>query len=130
MFLQSKLMIGLLTVALLGCASGGTSSRSAPVDRDVITSEEIRASNAQTVYHLVLALRPRWLKDRNRQGFGQPSSIALYYEGARVGSAERLREYQTSDMEEIRYLSASEATLRYGTDHTMGAIQLTARRSQ
>lgn len=128
--MQSKLCTGLLLMTLLGCASNASSTRSAPIDRDVITSEEIRASNAQTVYDLVLTLRPRWLNDRSRHGFGQPSAVALYYEGARVGTAERLREYRPPDMEEIRYLSASEATMRYGTDHTMGAIQLTARRNR
>jgi hypothetical protein len=49
----------------------------------------------------------------------------VYVNGVRSGDVNSLHQIQVIDVREVRRLSATEATQRYGTGHTMGAILVT-----
>jgi hypothetical protein len=53
--------------------------------------------------------------------------IQVYLGGAKIGTLDALRDISVSTVREIRYLDAAEATQRYGTGNSGGAIVLTPR---
>lgn len=94
---------------------------------DVISAEEIAERNdLQTAGDAVRRLRPAFLRVR---ASGGPASTAepirVYVDGIMVGEVSALTQIQVSIVKEIRKLSSSDATTRFGTGHTAGAILVT-----
>jgi hypothetical protein len=48
----------------------------------------------------------------------------------RRGGPEALRQIRIQELEEIRFISATDATTRWGTDHAGGAIEVKLRRGK
>ncbi len=67
-------------------------------------------------------LRPRWLRGR---GGDLP---VVYVEQVRRGELEVLERLVPEDVAELRFLSAGDATLRFGTNHAGGAILVSLKR--
>ena len=81
------------------------------------------------LYAVVQRLRPRWLQVRGAVSAQGRATIAVILDGVRQqGSVELLRGMQAGDVREVRYLGARDATTRYGTDMTAGAIEVFTRR--
>ncbi len=88
---------------------------------------EVERSNA---YEAVQRLRPRWLQSRGAGSIGtlERDTPRVYVDGQLYGESESLRTIDIRDIQEMRYMSASDATTRYGTNHTAGAILVVTRR--
>lgn len=114
----------LLLLTLAACASATSSPGSA--SPDIITRAEIEASRADNVYELIQQLRPRFLRTRGVSSMSDPSAghPVVYVNEVRHGGLETLRSILVSQVDEIRYISASDATTRWGTGHTAGVIQV------
>ena len=67
-------------------------------------------------------LRRRWLQ--------RGDQVQLYVDGARRSNVRDLESMRSTEIEQMEYLSANDATTRYGTGHTGGAIMVTSRRSR
>ncbi len=105
-----------------GCSSPLQEVEAAPTGAaDTISRPEIEAANVRTAFEVVYKLRPEWLRTRARSGAGV-DPIRVYLDNAHRGSVDELRSMFVDDIGEIRHLSASDATTRYGTGHTSGAI--------
>ncbi|MDX1494094.1 MAG: hypothetical protein R3253_08555 [Longimicrobiales bacterium] len=61
-------------------------------------------------------LRPQWLRTRSGD---EP---VLHIDGARRSSLRDIENYQLQEIERIDYMSASDATTRFGTGYAGGAI--------
>ena len=110
-----------LATALAACSSGGGSSGPRR-DPNLITAEELAEYSTLTALDAIRRLRPRWLQSRGQ------TSAQVIQDGARLGDPENaLRSMPVSDIEQMRYLSASDATMRYGTNYPGGAIEITSR---
>lgn len=126
----TTLRVAALAAALLafGCATtqGSGSSRSS----DPITGEEIQQISATDAYQVVEQLRPRWLRFRGRVSLQNPRAgePLVYLDGLRHGRTESLRGISTDWIAEIRYLTAADATTRFGTGHPGGVILVSTRR--
>ncbi|MEW5929311.1 MAG: carboxypeptidase regulatory-like domain-containing protein [Gemmatimonadota bacterium] len=59
-------------------------------------------------------------------GMGQ-SEIVVYLDGNRLGGLDELRLLQANTIASIVYLDAPSATIRYGTNHSQGAIVITSK---
>jgi hypothetical protein len=73
-------------------------------------------------------LRPQFLRVRGTTTLGNAQTgdvIWVYFDGTRMGTLEVLNNIGAHEIREIRYLSPSEATNRYGTGHVQGAILVT-----
>ena len=127
----------LLAIAIsstFGCASGAPRA-STGSNSNVITAEEIAAGSGSTAYEVIQRLRPRYLRTRGAvQGSPsgstnniEPVDVVVYVNDNRVGNSEQLRQISVSQIREIRYYSASEATTKWGTGHIAGAIQVVSR---
>jgi hypothetical protein len=118
----------------VGCASSGVPTSGK--NQNVITAEEISQTSATSAYELIQHLRPNYLRTRGAV-HGSPSAdgtnhleavdIVVYLNEARFGGTEQLRQIAFTDIREIRYYSASEATTKWGTGHSAGAIQVVTR---
>jgi outer membrane cobalamin receptor len=101
----------------------------------LITQEEIDKSTAADAYDLIQKLRPAWFTRRG-VGSGQATTDAVggmddgvrvvaYVDGIRWADLSTLT---VERIKEVRYLNASDATTKYGTGHTAGAIEVTTKR--
>jgi hypothetical protein len=136
---DSRRILATAMLALaIGCASGGASGGTAPGPRqnsNLISTEEITDAAAANAYDLIQRLRPNFLRTRGAV-HGTPNGttnkieyvdLVVYLNENRLGGTDQLRQISTSDIREIRYFSASEATTKWGTGHSAGAIQIVSR---
>ena len=115
-----------IACALSACASSGARpSRSS----DVITAEEIERASVSNAYDAVARLRPAFLRGRGQSSIQNPGSDLpiVYVNGLRTGTIDNLRNIPAQDVQQIRFISATDATTRYGTGHTGGIIEVTTR---
>ena len=119
-----------LALILSSCASSGIGSRGSG---NSLTAEEIAEVAALTAYEAIEFARPQWLRPRSlRAGATQAmgSDIAgpvVYMDGIRAGTAEDLRRLRADRVVLMEYMSPSDATTRFGTNHDLGAILVTTR---
>lgn len=111
-----------LGLGLSGCASaggGGGSSgpRSSPTR---IIRDELAEMQQLDAYTVVQRIRPRWLQLRANE---EPT---VFVDGARrSGGLTELRSIRVQDIQMMEYMSASDASTRFGTGFQGGAILVT-----
>ncbi len=117
-----------LTLFLLGCAAGGGGSGPSR-SSNTLLAEEIAEFPSVTAYEAVEQARPRWLHIRSAPTTGSPMPTppVVYLDGLRVGDLMELRRIRANVVEKMQFLSASDATNRFGTNHAGGAILVTTR---
>ncbi len=112
----SSTIIG-LALCLSACASGGSSGGGS--SRDLITGAHLAATEESNAYDAIRSLQPRWLR----------AGMSVYLDGAlaaggreatRDEGANFLRTLGTRGIQEMRYLDAQRAAIRYGMG--MGAV--------
>lgn len=120
-------LTGLLALAACASASAGTSR-----DRDRITLTEIEEAHVSNAYDLVQALRPEFLRSRGVSSVrsGTPEYAIVYIDGVRAGGPGELRRVPREQLQEISYMSGSDATTMYGTGHGGGAILVVTKRGR
>jgi hypothetical protein len=110
----------LLCLLLAGCASGSTGGGGG--GGDVLATEDLATVSNLSLYDAIQRLRPRWLQARA----GQPLPQVMM-NGSQMGGVEVLRGMQATDVSSVRFLDAQDATTRFGTGYTGGAIELVSR---
>jgi hypothetical protein len=128
-----KLMLGLTLLSFAtACRSGqGSASRPEQGGRDpyLILASELEAAGRDNLYDAVRQLRPGWFTRPNRQSSGE-SSIVVYLQDRQMGSVTALRNFPARSVESVRYLSPTEAQVRYGQSNLgRPAIQIEMSRS-
>ena len=132
------LAVALVLCAVSACASSGSSATrmdstgAAPAtvrrQANLITEAEIANTAARDGYHAVQLLRPDWFRVRGASSLsGAQSEPIVYMNGQKMGGLRNLSQIQATGIKEMRFLSASEATNRYGTGHEAGAILVTTK---
>lgn len=114
------------------CASGGSPASSGAVQTrnpDVITSEELARGAYSNAYDAIRQLRPQMLIPRGGAGSSsltqqQSYTVRVYVDNVSVGLS-RLRDLSVDGIREIRYFNATDATQRFGTGNSAGAIVVT-----
>lgn len=107
---------------------------------NLISEAEIAAlgGTVPTAYGIVQRLRPAMFRNRSgsaaRESNGSSSmdtgtnEIQVYLDNQRMGGVRALDDITLSQIREIRYLSASDATTLFGTGNSAGAIQVMGKR--
>ena len=119
------LVVFALTIGLAGCASGGGGGSDGAPRRSTnrIVADELATLQQLDCYQAIQRLRPNWLRTRG----SSPPQILV--DGSRQsGGLDLLRSYRAADVEEMRFISGTDATTRFGTGFDGGAIMLTTRR--
>lgn len=115
--------------ALVACASSAGNGTRRSGDPNRLTVEELERSSQLDVFSAIRQLRPRWLTQRTPATFAGSTLVAVIVDGIRQnGSAEVLRSIPVNTVQEVRYLSAADATTQYGTDMAGGAIVVQTKR--
>ena len=118
-----------IAVALLLAASacGQTpTGKVAPRNRNLITADEIAKSNATNAYEAIKRLRPEFLRTRgvtSTHSMQAPTPV-VYVDGSLYGPLGALNSITASSIASIEYLSAMDATQRFGIGHDAGAIKI------
>lgn len=91
----------------------------------MLNEAEITRAGARTAYEAIERLRPWYLSlTRTRGASGER---AVYVDGMRLGGLDALRGIPSASVREIRTLDSREATMRFGTGHSAGAIVVLTR---
>jgi hypothetical protein len=122
------LSVGLGLAGPVACAGSGGGSGGSSFDP--ITQAQMEELTVSNAHEAVQRLRPAWLRHRGAASLQDPtpSLPVVYVDGSRRGSIEELERISVSDVEEIRYLPARDATTRFGTGHAAGVIEVRTRR--
>lgn len=112
------LAIGFSVLTLVAACGGNRSGPATRPDSDskdlyLITAKELDAAGLDNLYDAVRQLRPGWLTRRSRQQSGE-QSIVVYLDDRQFGSVAQLRQVSSRAVQSIRYLSPTEAQVRYG----------------
>ena len=120
---MTKLGPLLLVVVAGACYStGGTGGADAPPrDPNLISYQELIPVSAITVYEAIERLRPAWMRRRAGQ------TPTVFVNGAERGGLSELRDWRAEQLQEIRFISAADATSRWGTGYPSGVIELISR---
>ncbi len=119
-----SVVVGIVFATMLGesaCASGGGQGGRQRRLWNVITFEELDGLDVADCHEAIQRLRPAWLRPRARRGMpevvldGVPLRADIH---ALVG-------IQLNGVREIRFLSALDATTRFGRGYLNGAILVT-----
>lgn len=110
-------------LALGGCASGGSRAGGTLKDFDRITLEELEPLQGRDALSAIQSLRPRWLQVRSSRTFISETVISVIVDDIPQGlGVGLLRGLAVESIRELRYLSAADATTRFGPDMAGGAI--------
>ena len=101
-------------VVAAGCASSGTSGTSSS-PRGALTRDVMLETGHPTVFEAVQQLRPQWLTVRGAGRTGRPAEIIVFVDGSMYGPVGSLRQFRVNDVEDVIFLSATEAATRWGT---------------
>lgn len=97
-------------------------ARPASRSNDVAMEKELRESSTRSALEFVRQHRPQWLRSRGSSGRGAPAEPVVYLGDVRLGGLESLAQFPTNNIKELRYHNATDATSRWGTGHSAGAI--------
>ncbi len=119
-----------LAVATSGCASSGSGGGPASTggNPNVISRAQLDQLTTSDLYDAIRRLRPNWLTARGSTTLiGEQAQVAVYMNGSRLGGPGVLRGIDIDGVTSVEYLSPSDATNRYGTDHMAGVIVIRSR---
>lgn len=127
-----KIYAAVAVFLAVGCGSAPTPVvTGAPGHRDVLYEAEIQTNKGpgMNVYDLIEHLRPEYLRSRGPNSLRNttPPTAVVYLNGMRYGSIDQMRSLSADAVVQIQYLSAADATTRFGMDHTAGAILITSK---
>lgn len=112
----------LITFAVAACASSGTGDGGFLRDANLITAEELSDVSDRSVYEAIQVLRPQWLR---RTGFRNdlPSAVLdnQRYE------LDILETMSPDEVLWLRFMSPSDASVRWGTGYPSGVIEVRTR---
>jgi hypothetical protein len=110
------------------CACGGPRSEApvTPISRDVITADEIEASQAANAYDAIKKLRGNFLSYRGRTSLHETSSPDpfVFVDDQAFGPISSLKTIPAIQIETIRLYRAWEAQTKFGRGLMGGAIAI------
>ena len=127
---------GLALICLVLAACGSTKPPPSPTGfafdrRNYISFEEIKATKnpGSSAWDLISRTRPNFLRTRGASSLRDTSPVGamIYVNGVLYGRLESLKSLDADDIREIEFISAGDATTRFGTDHLGGAILIHTR---
>lgn len=113
----------ILALTVSGCASGGSGPERVRGSSDRIIEAELEPLLQLSAYEAIQRLRARWLTTRTG------AAPQVHVDGnPQMGGIEALRSLRAAEIQEMQFLSASDATTRFGTNYVSGAILVITKR--
>ena len=113
-------------VADAAVPAAGDSRIRANLSEDPITFGEIQKLADRDAYTAIQLLRPVFLKHRGTTSFflDSPTTPEVFVDGMYYGPLSSLRSLPAKEIAEVRFMNVGDATIRYGTGHTAGIIDI------
>lgn len=112
-----------VAVIVTACATVPSGGGSRQGQSDVITTAEMEQYLDEDLFTLIQRARPTWLQTRPGLSTQGPQAIVVVLDGVpQEPGLDLLHGFRVGDTQELRRLSASDATTRFGTNMTAGAI--------
>jgi len=128
---KPTLLVAAMLLTLGGgtaCASSGEGSLSTRGSGD-ITREELEATSVDDAMEAISLLRPRWLRARPARTPNDPIPVVgVVIDNMARATRDDLASLPIGQVERISFMSAADATIRFGTGYTGGAIVVTTRK--
>lgn len=120
--LPGVLILAALLIAS-ACASAGPGATSGGGGPNTITRDQISPDD-ENAYLIVRRLRPAWLRPRSQESItGQgPTFAQVFVDETQVGDVNYLYRISATQINRIEWLSALDATTRFGTGYAGGLI--------
>ena len=116
-----------LVVAILLVACAPTRSGGGRGAGNVLTYDDLVATNETNLYMAIQSLRPRWLVPRGTSFALRV--VTVFVDGSPRGAAPELIGMPLTNIVDVTYLSASEAAFRFGTiAGSGGSLEIDTRR--
>jgi hypothetical protein len=123
-FSSTHVLVALLALAAHACASSGGGSGSG--NPDVITPEQIAQMMDRDALEIVQRYKPGWLRPRQQASLSdpnpQPIFATVHLDETRLGDAYSLDRINANQIDRIEFMSALDATTRFGTGYSGGLI--------
>jgi hypothetical protein len=118
-----------MLVAVMACASAGTSTPGVRRDPNLLTQQEIYDAHVSSAYEAISRLRPMFLKTRGRTTINSEANdyAVVFVDGQRYGDLNSLNNILASSILEARYLPGPDAVNRYGMQYGGGVIEIKTR---
>ena len=113
--------------AVMACASAGAGSTSVDAGNpNIITADQISASQQTNAYDVVSRLRPNFLKSRGRTTvYAQGSDYAaVFLDGQSFGDLSSLRNISAPQISSIHFIRGTDAVTLYGMQYGAGVIDI------
>jgi hypothetical protein len=118
-----KALAALALVIAASCSQTSQTPAGARSSSNLLTAREIASTPAVDAYDAVQRLRPNFLRSRSTASTSNAYPV-VYVDGLRKGGVEYLRVIRAAEVAEIRYLSAIDATTRYGMNVEAGVLDV------
>lgn len=115
-----------LLFALVVAACSTTGGGSGGGNPDLITREQITSLPDGTAFTIVQRFRSSWLRARTQGSFSnpEPTYAEVFVDNMHFGDINALGRISSTEIEEIEYINATDATTRYGTGYAGGIIRI------
>ena len=122
----------LMALVASACTTGSGGSGEPRRNRNVLTLEELAPMESFTAWDAVQRLRPMWMRPGGIRNSANPAGHhpSVFVDESPFGPMEALRSFRVLDIQEMRYVGATDATIRYGGDYQGGVILITTRGSR
>lgn len=128
----ARLLVGTLLLAV-SCAYGTRAADDrVSGSQNVISRAELDRIVASTAFEAIEQLRPQWLQPRGPTSVLEPQGTlpTVYVDGRPAGDLAALSAIPTEEITELHYVSPTEATTRWGTGVSGGAIEVVTQRGR
>jgi hypothetical protein len=122
---RATFLLAFSGIVSTGCGHRTGSAEPTPVDRYVITAQELERAPELTLYDAIARLRPHFLRSRTIMASGKPESVPvhLYVDGDKMDSIDDLRRLSPTNVQEVRFYEPQKAnTIFAGANNAGGAI--------
>jgi hypothetical protein len=112
-----------------GCASAAQQPGSSGGDRNVLTRDQLAATNSSDVYGALEKLRPEWLTSRGPTSVTNATPVipSVFMNGQMLGKTEQLRDMRILEVSEVRFWPTGQAAAKFGMGHPRGVIEIILR---
>jgi len=117
---------GLALLLVLAAACSTTGGSGGGGNPDLITREQVEMLPEGTAFTVIQRFRSSWLRARTQGSFGstEPAYAMVFVDEMRYGEINSLSRISSTEIESIQYISATDATTRYGTGYLGGIIRI------
>lgn len=117
-----------VAMSLAGCASSGAESGSQRPSRqgNLLTQEELLATQHTNVHDALAVLRPNWMAERGPMSFQNPEAgqVRVYLDFVDAGGVSYLRQLRVREVLSLQFLNSMEAAQRFGLRTNSGPVIL------